>query len=237
MQIFYAPDLLESTFRNLSESESHHIVQVLRIKIGEHIKLTDGKGTMATAVLTGVEKKHCQVKILDVVHVPKDFNCSIQIAIAPVKSMDRFDWFLEKSCELGIDKIKPVLTNNCERNKLNIEKCKTRLVSAMKQSGRAWLPEISEVVHFNKYISGNDINTQKFIAYCGQNQKTFLFNAIKKRLNTEILIGPEGDFTYQEFEQALSNNWLPVTLGNYTLRTETAGLSALMQYNLVNTLE
>lgn len=237
MQHFFAPDLLENSFHFLSESESHHAIHVLRLKVNDLLSITNGKGAIAFAKITGVTKKNCSVSILEVKHISKEFNCKIHIAIAPVKSMDRFEWFLEKACEWGIDIITPVITKNSERQKLNLEKCKLKIIAALKQSGRAWLPKLNAVIYLDEFIKIKSKAKQKCIAYCGEIDKTFLIHEIKKGMDTEILIGPEGDFTHEEMQFAISNNWKPVTLGNYRLRTETAALESLVQYNLINRLK
>ncbi|MBK6730683.1 MAG: 16S rRNA (uracil(1498)-N(3))-methyltransferase [Bacteroidetes bacterium] len=237
MQNFFAPDLLENSFHALSESESHHAIHVLRLKVNDVLSITNGKGAIATAKIIGISKKNCSVSIIEVKHVAKEFICKIHIAIAPVKSMDRFEWFLEKACEWGVDEITPVITKNSERQKLNLEKSNLKIIAAIKQSGRAWLPELNTVIYLDQFINMKSESEQKFIAYCGVFDKTLLIQEIKKGIDTEILIGPEGDFTNEEMLFAISNNWIPVTLGNYRLRTETAALETLVQYNLINRLK
>lgn len=234
MQHFFAPDLLESGFHALSESESHHAVHVMRLRVNDALSITNGKGAVATAQIAAITKRICLVETTGITNIPREFPCSIHIAIAPVKSMDRFEWFLEKACEWGVDSITPVIATNGERLKLNRDKCILKLIAALKQCGRAWLPELHAMSPFDAFIGSEAAAGQRYIATCNAVEKVLLPGAIQPGKDMKILIGPEGDFTKIELQHAISNNWKPVTLGEYRLRTETAALEALVQYNMIN---
>lgn len=237
MYIFYAPDFTENSVFSLSENESHHATHVLRLQAGDGIKIVNGKGKIANATILSVHKKHCTIEVSEIRIEPKEFSCSLHIAIAPVKSMDRFEWFLEKACEWGVDDITPIISENSERVKLNMQKCEATLIAALKQSGRAWKPVIHPMIKFSEFMKNNTlVDAANVIAYCGNIKKEMLLYTISKLQNVNVLIGPEGDFSIREIELAMANNWLPVTLGNYRLRTETAALESAVIYNLVNRL-
>ena len=208
----------------LNEENSRHIVQVLRMQVGEKLLLTDGKGNLITAEIVDAHKKHCTVKSLE-----KDFNSSpspqLIIAISPLKNNSRFEWFLEKATEIGITSIVPIICTRTEKQRIRGERLQNILVSAMLQSRQTWLPVMTEPVDYKKYISGQSFTSipQKFIAHCAEEDKQLLR---PNSLPSIILIGPEGDFTPEEIDEAIKAGCSPVTLGNTRLRTETAGVVA-----------
>jgi 16S rRNA (uracil1498-N3)-methyltransferase len=232
MNLFYAPDL-NSTLYTLPEDESKHLVRVLRMEPGDIVHLTDGKGTLAEARIVDPSTKHCSVRIIKSV---KDYNkrsFHLHIAIAPTKNIDRFEWFLEKSTEIGIDEVTPMICEHSERMRLNPERLRKVLVAAMKQSLKAFLPKLHELVDYKKFIS-KPFNGEKFIAYCGEEETVELQSIYRKGAKALILIGPEGDFSFDEVEEAKKAGFLPISLGKSRLRTETAGIVACHAINLLN---
>ena len=213
----------------LNEENSRHIVQVLRMVEGRQINLTDGVGTICTAEILEAHKKKCTVKILDTLIqiAPAKKVC---IAISPVKNSSRFEWFLEKATEISVTEIVPLLCERTEKQYLKHDRLRGILISAMLQSQQAWLPVLCEPIKFKKFVEQNKSNN-KFIAHCDEQNKISLKEIIGQsttQLNKQstILIGPEGDFTKEEIELALHNNFTPIALGNTRLRTETAALVA-----------
>lgn len=210
----------------LDEDTSKHIVQVLRMKMGEQIKLTDGKGHIFTCEITNDHRKKCEVTITATSQIahPKS---QISIVISPVKNNSRFEWFLEKATEIGVTEIVPLICDRTEKQQLKMERLQGILISAMLQSQQAWLPVLQESKKYTEYIKTAKENTslQKFIAHCEEDKKTSLAT-IQPSNNSTILIGPEGDFTHKEIETALQSGFEPVSLGETRLRTETAGVVA-----------
>jgi len=213
----------------LTEENSRHIVQVLRMAEGRQINITDGLGSICAAEIVEAHKKKCTVKIIDTLkHIaPAKKVC---IAISPVKNNSRFEWFLEKATEIGVTEIVPLICERTEKQYLKHDRLRGILISAMLQSQQAWLPVLYEPVKFEKFVEENKSNN-KFIAHCDEQNKISLKEIIGKLSNqlithSTILIGPEGDFTKDEIDFALQNNFMPVALGNTRLRTETAALVA-----------
>ncbi|MGE5106052.1 MAG: RsmE family RNA methyltransferase [Sphingobacteriales bacterium] len=210
----------------LTEEESKHIITVLRMKMGEQMHLTDGKGNLLTAEIVDDHKKKCIVKILSTVNCQQPTK-KITIAISLLKSSSRFEWFLEKATEIGISEIIPLLCTRTERQKFRSDRMKNILVSAMLQSQQCWLPVLHEPVQFVTLVSKEFGDDVKFIAHCDEGNRQSLNNfPISQSSNCLITIGPEGDFTKEEIALALGNNFIPVTLGETRLRTETAGVVA-----------
>lgn len=224
---FFYIDNFDSSKKEISldEDTSKHIVQVLRMKEGENIHLTDGNGNLITGKITNDHKKHCIIKVIDSRFTPHDSR-KIIIAISLIKNSNRFEWFLEKATEIGITEIIPLLCQRTEREKFRFERMQGIIISAMLQSQQSWLPVLHEPVAFNKVI-GQSQHQQKFIAHCIEEQKRNLGDLINETLSSQIiLIGPEGDFTKEEVDMAVENHFIPVALGNTRLRTETAGIVA-----------
>ena len=209
----------------LDEDTSRHVVQVLRMKEGEKLNLTDGKGSLITAEITDANKKHCSVKIIDTQHTAQDLR-KVTIAISLLKNTSRFEWFLEKATEIGVSEIIPLICERTEKQKFRYDRMKGICISAMLQSQQTWLPVLHEPNQFNHLVIEQFDDQQKFIAHCeelGQKNNLSTFQSLS---HSTILIGPEGDFTKQEIELALQNNFIPVSLGETRLRTETAGIVA-----------
>ncbi|HXR84871.1 MAG TPA: RsmE family RNA methyltransferase [Hanamia sp.] len=221
---FFEENLSSSDEFILGEETSRHIVQVLRMKENEEIILTNGNGQTKTAQIVFPDKKKTKVKV-----VHSEFNeppkPKTAIAISLIKNNNRFEWFLEKAAEIGISAIIPMICKRTEKIHFRLERMKSILISAMLQSQQSWLPEISEPAKFSDVIK-NEKFDQKFIAHCIDKEKNELKNVVEEYSSRIILIGPEGDFTEEEIENAIEQNYLPVSLGATRLRTETAGLVA-----------
>ena len=233
MHIFYAPDILQST--ELPSEEALHCTRVLRLREGAEILLTDGSGHFFKAAVTLASPKHCKVEILETISQPLSWKNQIHIAFAPTKNMDRNEWFAEKSTETGINQITFLNCRYSERKEIKSERIEKILISAMKQSQKATLPQLQGMIDFDKFIT-QDFEGQKFIAHCYPGEKTHLANAYKKGENALILIGPEGDFSEDEVTLAIKNGFLPVSLGESRLRTETAALTACQTIHIINSI-
>ncbi|MCA1759298.1 MAG: 16S rRNA (uracil(1498)-N(3))-methyltransferase, partial [Bacteroidales bacterium] len=221
MQLFYVPNVAKSEIV-LDETESKHAIRVLRLNAGDKVQVVDGAGGFYTAEITEPHPKKCKLSILE---SHKEFGkrqFKLHIAIAPTKNIDRFEWFLEKATEIGIDEITPLLCEHSERKNIKPDRLEKILVSAMKQSVKAYLPKLNPLVPYNNFIKLNG-TSQKFIAHCNVGEKPHLKNEIEKGGNVIILIGPEGDFSPDEVEQAKTNGFREISLGPSRLRTETAG--------------
>ncbi len=225
LPFFYEENLPDSSQFILSEESSRHIVQVLRMQEGEQLLLTNGKGQTLTAEIVTAHKKKTEVKVIHKEFLPQRAP-KISIAISLIKSASRFEWFLEKATEIGVSAIIPLLCKRTEKSHFREERMKTILISAMLQSRQAWLPELVAPTKFNELIN-NKYYGQKFIAHCIEEEKKILNNLITDESSSKIiLVGPEGDFTEEEVKAALQQNYIPVSLGETRLRTETAGLVA-----------
>ena len=229
LPLFFHPQL-ERTPGNiiLEEDNSKHIVQVLRMKKGEQINLTDGKGNLITAEIINDHKKRCEVRVTASRHTPHASR-KISIAISLLKNSSRFEWFLEKSTEIGIIEIIPLICKRTEKQKFREDRLQNILISAMLQSQQSWLPVLHTPIDFELLFRQQDaINaSQKFIAHCHPDQKRNLGDLVNETLSSQIiLIGPEGDFTIEEVEFAKQNHFMSVSLGQTRLRAETAGVVA-----------
>lgn len=220
---FYEPGILPNTTAfTLSEDTSKHCVQVLRMKQGEQLNLTDGKGNLFTATILSPDKRHTGIKIEAVsYHSPAEKR--ITMAISLLKSTSRFEWFLEKVTEMGISEIVPMICHRTERQHFRHDRMNNILISAMLQSQQTWLPVLSEPKKFEELLSS--VHQQKIIAHCEDQQKKELKD-INRTNEILMLIGPEGDFSTEEITLAIRNNFQPVSLGQTRLRTETAGMVA-----------
>lgn len=209
----------------LDEDTSKHIVQVLRMQHDEQLQLTDGKGKLFTCKITDNNRKKCAVKILQTTNC-KPQTANVTIAISLLKNTNRFEWFLEKATEIGVSEIIPLICERTEKTAFKADRLKSILVSAMLQSQQTWLPVLHEPVKF-KQLVGSATQQQKFIAHCIDDAKRSLADLNNESLASKIiLIGPEGDFTPDESDLALTNHFCAVSLGETRLRTETAGVVA-----------
>lgn len=224
MNLFYIPEITpETTLIVLSEEESKHACRVLRLKVGDQVRLLDGVGGSYLAVIADDHPKHCRVSILDYTFEEKA-DQEIHIAIAPTKNNERIEWFLEKATELGITEVTLLLCSNSERKQVKEERFEKILVSAMKQSQRLYLPKLNSLVTFKEFIQKHPKGA---LAHCYEGEKKFL-NSVLQPANYPILIGPEGDFSKKEVDLASTSGYDFISLGTNRLRTETAGLYACM---------
>ncbi|PWI29210.1 16S rRNA (uracil(1498)-N(3))-methyltransferase [Flavobacteriaceae bacterium LYZ1037] len=233
MQLFYNPDITqEVTEIVFSKEESRHIVKVLRKSAGDILHITNGLGWLFTAKITVADIKNC-VAVINAREKQAKRAYYVHLAVAPTKMNDRYEWFLEKATEIGIDSITPIICENSERRVIKIERFKKILQAAMKQSLSCYLPKLHDAISYKEFIS-QSFSGQKFIAHCEESDKKSLKNEIIPNQDLTILIGPEGDFSVKEIEQALQSQFIPVTLGNTRLRTETAAIVACHSIAFVN---
>lgn len=232
MQLFYIPNISGSEVI-LNETESKHAIRVLRLAVNSKVQLIDGKGGFYEAIISDAHPKKCKLLITKSIQKFDKRNFKLHIAIAPTKNIDRFEWFLEKCTEIGIDEITPLLSEHSERKVIKPGRLEKILVSAMKQSLKATLPKLNPIINFNDFITGSNYQN-RYIAHCYEGEKIHLKNTIKKEDDILILIGPEGDFSLKEVEIAKQNGFLEVSLGTARLRTETAGIVACHIANLTN---
>lgn len=229
--IFYAPDILNTN--TLPEDESSHCIRVLRKKVNDEILITDGKGHFFDAVIESPHPKHCTVRISKVIDENKLWSNNLHIAFAPTKNLDRVEWFSEKATEIGIDRMTPLLCRYSERKEIKLPRIERILVSAMKQSQKAYLPELEPMIPFCDFVK-RPFEGQKFIAHCYPSEKQLLKKIYKPNTDVLILIGPEGDFSELEVDEAIKNGFEPISLGNSRLRTETAALVACNIIQIIN---
>ena len=228
MQLFYLENPKDEII--LSAEESKHATRVLRKKEGDILNFTDGKGGLYKAEITLADSRKCRLQIVSSDQKEKQHNYHLHIAIAPTKNMDRFEWFLEKATEIGIDEITPIICNRSERKVIKTERGNRILLSAMKQSLKYHLPKLNNAVTLKDFLK-QDFNGTKYIAHCEDGEKNEL-KTVSKAEKTLILIGPEGDFSPKEIELALQNQFKAVSLGTSRLRTETAGIIATHTINI-----
>ena len=230
--IFYTPDI-HGTQHTLNEEESAHAVRVLRLKTGDEITLADGRGGWYRACVTSPHHKRCEVEVLEqqIGYGRQPYN--LHIGIAPTKNIDRFEWFIEKATEIGIDEITPLLCEHSERKQINTERLQRIMIAAMKQSKKAYLPRLSEMTPFDKWL-GTTGSNHGYIAHCNEGGKQSLKTVYKAGQDAVIAIGPEGDFSMQEVTQAVTCGFREISLGTSRLRTETAGVAACHSVYFIN---
>ena len=225
MELFFQENLLESTTEiKFSTEESRHISKVLRKKTGDAITVTNGKGLEWKGEITMLDTRNTlATKTATIFH--KKAKSNLHIAITPTKSNARIEWFLEKATEIGITHITPILCNHSERRNIKSERFEKILIGALKQSNQFHLPKLNSLTYFSDFVSSYSADN-KFIAHCREGNKSNLssYNSLSK--DVLILIGPEGDFSREEVELAMENDFLPIALGSQRLRTETAGIVA-----------
>lgn len=229
MPTFYQSEI---SIGHLLAEESKHAAKVLRLREGDEIELTDGKGNFYQGRITKPDPRQCEFEIIQQAVIPKrDFF--IHLAIAPTKNADRMEWMVEKCVEVGIEKISFILCKTSERKSVNMERLEKIAISAMKQSKQAWLPDLVQMVTIENFI-GQCTERHKFIAYVDDKNPVHLKNQGTVGSDYIVLVGPEGDFTKEELTIAISSGFQKVSLGLTRLRTETAGLTAVMTLNLLN---
>ena len=233
---FYAPDI--TTTLTLPESESGHAVRVLRHAAGDAIEVVDGRGNLYRCSIISAHHKGCAVEINEVIELPKVWRPKITLAAAPTKNMDRMEWLVEKLVEIGVDEFIPVRCARSERKDLKTERLEKIAVSAMKQSLKAVLPEISPLIPLKEFLAAIPAATQCFVGYCDENtERKLLSRTLKPDTDTAILIGPEGDFTPEEIDACRQAGFVPVTMGDNRLRTETAALVGCDTFHIINQLK
>jgi 16S rRNA (uracil1498-N3)-methyltransferase len=235
LPFFYIAEYSSEKQIELDEDTSRHVVQVLRMKKGAVLNLTDGKGFLITASVTDDHKKHCIVTV-DHARFSDPVARKISVAISLLKNNSRFEWFLEKVTEIGVNEIIPLICQRTEKQKFRADRMKGILVSAMLQSQQVWLPVLHDPIDYALLFRQEEImqKAQKFIAHCIESEKRNLSDLVNESLPSQvILIGPEGDFTQEEAEQAIASHFVPVALGNTRLRAETAGIVAATLLRIV----
>jgi len=232
MQYFFSTEFLDDNII-LSKEESTHCVIVLRHNIGDIIYIVDGEGNRFSCKIINIDGGIVKSEIIKKENLSNDSNHYIHIIISPTKSSQRFEWFVEKAVEIGIDEISFVKCSNSERKKININRVRKVALTAMKQSLKASMPKINDINDFNKII-GNIFQECKYIGYQGDISSNFLSHIAPKNNNYCLLIGPEGDFTNEEVDSCLAEGFTPVLLNKSRLRTETAAIAGCLALNQIN---
>jgi 16S rRNA (uracil1498-N3)-methyltransferase len=235
VRFFYVPDAANCT--ELPEEEATHALRVLRLKTGDEMMLMDGQGNYYRAEVTLAHTHHCCYAIKDVLPQERQWKGSVHLAIAPTKMMDRIEWMVEKTVEIGVDELSFLDCQFSERRVVKLPRIEKIVISAVKQSRKAWMPQVNEIKSFDDFI--NTISTEhKYIAHCyDEIPRTYLFDELRLSSDTcdaVVMIGPEGDFSIDEVRRAMDKGFKSVHLGTSRLRTETAGLSAVMMMQLAN---
>jgi len=234
MQLFYTPDIEPNHPQYfLNEEESKHCIRVLRLNVGDEVQLIDGRGGLYAAQIKDAHPKRTILQITSVTTGFNKRNHYLHIAIAPTKNIERLEWFLEKATEIGIDEISLIICQRSERKEAKVDRLNKIITSAIKQSLKAYHPVLNEPVPLNQLLS-KPFDGQKYIAHCDTGKKVSLRDAIAPNGKYLILIGPEGDFSPKEIDDALQYGFKAITLGESRLRTETAALEACFEVNFLN---
>lgn len=233
MQLFYLPLLSDAAQQvTFDREESRHIVRVLRKQAGDLLHATNGRGTIFTLEIVLPSDSKCTAKLVSEERQPKR-PYRLHLAVAPTKMNDRYEWFLEKATEIGVDEITPVICDHSERKVLKTERMEKIIQSAVKQSLQAYMPILNEPVTLKQWLKDHH-NGSKLIAHCAEGEKISLKNTVVPSSNVTILIGPEGDFSHAEIALARESGFIPVTLGDTRLRTETAAIAACHSIAFIN---
>ena len=235
MNVFYLPDATEGMV-SFPEEESKHCVKVLRMQAGDRFCVTDGKGSLYDGELVEAHPKRATVCLTNKRPGYDNKTFKLEIAIAPTKLNERTEWFLEKATEIGIDRVRLFTSYHSERRAANVERFQKVMISAMKQSIKSRLPVIEDMVSFDKLVK-QPFEGQKFIAWIDDKVKECLCDLYKKGENVMVLIGPEGDLSPEEVVLAKENGFIPVSLGEARLRTETAAVVACHTIQLINQMK
>jgi 16S rRNA (uracil1498-N3)-methyltransferase len=235
MQLFYHPEALQINQElAFDKDESRHIVKVLRKQAGDKLQLTNGKGDFFTSEIIDAHHNKCVIQLLDK-ETPEPLPYYLHLAVAPTKLNDRYEWFLEKAVEIGVNEITPIICDHSERTIIKEERYEKIILSATKQSLKAELPKLNRAVSFTDFIKIHSSSvTNKYIAHCAPGEKNSLKESLKPKEQILILIGPEGDFSEKEITLAIENGFSPVSLGTSRLRTETAAVVACHSVAFVN---
>lgn len=233
VRFFYAPDAANSN--ELPVEEAMHALRVLRQKAGDEMMLMDGQGNYYRAEVTLAHTHHCCYEVKEVLPQPRQWEGRVHLAVAPTKLMDRMEWLIEKAVEIGVDEISFLNCQFSERRVVKLPRIEKIVVSAVKQSHKAWKPQVNEMTAFAQFIA-EPRQERKYIAHCYEEiPRTYLYDELRKPSEVKdavVLIGPEGDFSIDEVRKAMANGYQSVHLGKSRLRTETAGLSAVMMMQL-----
>ena len=232
MNLVYCPQAVADSIVELDENEFHHL-QVLRVPAGQDLNIFDGKGNLYQGRLVNIGKRSATVQVSELIKNEPTESAQLHIAIAPTKNIERTEWFIEKATEIGINIITPIICRRSERRELRIDRLGKVLLSAAKQSLHLHLPQLNNVVSLQDFLRANkESDSKKFIAYC-EEHVAHLKNSFQPGESIIVLIGPEGDFTEEEVSMAKECGFVPVSLGETRLRTETAGImvSALYAIN------
>jgi 16S rRNA (uracil1498-N3)-methyltransferase len=225
MQLFYNASINESTETfSFDKEESKHIIKVLRKKDGDILFVTNGLGFLFKTEIILASDSKCTVQMVSFDKAPTT-NFKLHLAVAPTKMNDRYEWFLEKATEIGIHEITPIICDRSERKVINKERFEKILLSAMKQSNELFLPKLNPAISFKEFVKQKNKGLQ-LIAHCEETDKKTLKSILQSNTDVTVLIGPEGDFSEKEITLALDQNYVPVSLGNTRLRTETAAVVA-----------
>lgn len=235
MQLFYAPELdPDAGSYVFSEEESKHCVRVLRLGAGDSLHLTDGRGTMCRAEIVEASPKHCRVVIRERWPEFEKRGYELVMAVAPTKNTDRFEWFVEKATEIGVDRIVPLLTDHCERRTLKTDRLEKVVTSAVKQSLKAYHPVVEPLTPLREWVA-RPFDGVKLIAHCEKDMpRRFIGQLISPGSRVTVLIGPEGDFSPEEIGLARQHGFADISLGRSRLRTETAAVAAVAAVAFVN---
>jgi len=231
MQVFYAPEIKNITYQ-LTEEESKHAIKVLRLEAGDEICMIDGIGGLYFCIIDEPNPKKCVIRVIEKIEQYNRRNYKLHIAIAPTKNIDRFEWFLEKVTEIGIDEITPIICQRSVRKTIKFDRLEKIVLSAMKQSVKSYKPKFNKLTKYANFVKSNK-NKGGFIAHCEDVPKPSLKSKITEHQNITILIGPEGDFSPEEIELAKDNGFQEINLGKSRLRTETAGIVACNTVNII----
>ena len=236
MQLFYAPDITLPEY-TLTEEESRHAIKVLRLKTGDTLHITDGVGNLHLCRLISDSAKHCTVRVVESKSEFEKRNYSLTMAVAPTKNIDRYELFLEKATEIGVDNFVALESEHSERRVIKVEREMKVITAAVKQSLKAYHPTLEDMTDFKKFVS-RPFAGRKFIAHCGEavKSKSYLASTLNAGENAVILIGPEGDFSAEEVRTAVENGFEEITLGTQRFRTETAAVMAVAMVAIKNSL-
>jgi 16S rRNA (uracil1498-N3)-methyltransferase len=236
MQLFYTPEIhpTHPTFM-LSEEESKHAIRVLRLQVGEIIHLIDGRGGLYETEIIDAHPKRTTLRVISVNENFGQATYEIHMAVAPTKNIDRIEWFLEKATEVGLTSFTPVICEHSERKEVKVERLEKVAIAAMKQSLKAYLPKVNPAITFTKFLDQIKENSYaKGIAHCVDAEKKYISTSFAPKGKYLILIGPEGDFSEKEISQAIEADFVPLSLGEARLRTETAVLASVIEVSLLN---
>ena len=230
MQLFYNQQITQKGIYNLDEQESLHAIKVLRLKVGDTIDITNGNGFFFKAKIIDTNIKSTCIEVYEIEQEPIKRNYNLHIAIAPTKNSERFEWFVEKAVEIGIDHITPIICQHSERKSLNIDRTEKIIISAMKQSLKAHKTQIYEPIKFEQFVKNNHQTKNKYLAHIETN---LTFKNIPKNDDYLFLIGPEGGFSNQEIVLAQNNGFQTIKISEFRLRTETAGIFVANALNVL----